>query len=271
MTDLALTVRGARGSMSVCGPQYRRYGGNTTCFDVTVGDNHHLVIDCGTGLRNLQQTLSGERNRFTVLFTHYHWDHLQGLPVFAPLFSPESRFTFYGPGPDADSVAKMIGSVIRPPWFPVTFAEAGARKECLPVPDQLTIGDVSVRSIVLDHPDPVIGYRLDGPNRSIVIATDHEAGDFAADERLIELARGADVLIHDAQYTPTDYAASRRGWGHSTWQHAVTTAQAAGVRRLILTSHDPDHDDATIDAGVGAARAVFPLTGAAYEGMELEL
>ncbi len=271
MTDLVLTVRGARGSMSVCGPPYRRYGGNTTCFDVAVGDNHHLVIDCGTGLRNLQNTLSEGPNRFTVLFTHYHWDHLQGLPVFAPLFLPASKFTFYGPGPDADSVAEMIGAVIRPPWFPVAFDDAGAQKECLPVPKRLSVGEVSITSIVLDHPDPVMGYRLDGPNRSVVIATDHETGNAAADERLIDLARGADVLIHDAQYTPTDYSASRRGWGHSTWQHAVATAQEAGVKRLILTSHDPDHDDATIDTVVSSARAIFPLTGAAYEGMELEL
>ncbi len=271
MTDLALTVRGARGSMSVCGPQYRRYGGNTTCFSVAVGDNHHLLVDCGTGLRNLQHTLGGEPGSFTILLTHYHWDHLQGLPVFAPLFLPKNEFTFYGPGPDAETVAEMIGAVIRPPWFPVTFDEASAQKECLPVPERLTVGEVSITSIELDHPDPVMGYRLDGPNRSVVIATDHEAGNAETDERLIDLARGADVLIHDAQYTPADYSASRRGWGHSTWQHAVATAQAAGVRRLILTSHDPDHDDATIDAGVSAARASFPLTGAAYEGMELEL
>jgi phosphoribosyl 1,2-cyclic phosphodiesterase len=271
MSDLALTVRGARGSMAVCGPHYRRYGGNTTCFDVMVGRNHHLVVDCGTGLRNLQRTLSDAPNRFTVLFTHYHWDHLQGLPVFAPLFVPDSAFEFYGPGPDSATVAKMIGAVIRPPWFPVTFDESAAQKVCLPVPSQLTVGPVSITSIRLHHPDPVMGYRLDGPNRSIVVATDHEAGDAAVDERLVELARGADVLIHDAQYTPRDYSANRRGWGHSTWQHAVATAQAAGVRRLILTSHDPDHDDATIDAMVGAARATFPLTGAAYEGMQLEL
>ena len=271
MADPVLTVRGARGSMAVCGPQYRRYGGNTTCFDVPIGENHHLVLDCGTGLRGLQHTLGAGPHRFTVLFTHYHWDHLQGLPVFAPLFFPDNRFDFYGPGPDDETIAGMIGAVIRPPWFPVSFDEAAAAKTCRPVPQQLSVGAISITSIVLDHPDTVMGYRLDGPNRSIVIATDHEAGNESADARLVELARGADVLIHDGQYTPTDYTANRRGWGHSTWEHAVATAQAAGVKRLILTSHDPDHDDATIDGVVSSARAVFPLTGAAFEGMQLEL
>ena len=271
MTDPILTVRGARGSMAVCGPQYRRYGGNTTCFDVPIDDHHHLVIDCGTGLRGLQHSLEAGPHRFTVLFTHYHWDHLQGLPVFAPLFSPDHRFEFYGPGRDEESVAGLIGEVIRPPWFPVSFAEAAAPKTCRPIPATLTVGNITITAIELDHPGTVMGYRLDGPQRSIVIATDHEAGDKDADARLVELARGADVLIHDGQYTPIDYRSNRRGWGHRTREHAVATALAAGVKRLVLTSHDPDHDDATIDTIVGSARAAFPLTGAAFEGMQLEL
>jgi len=270
MSDLELIVRGARGSMSVSGPQYLRYGGNTTCFQLSGGDQQ-VIFDCGTGLRSVQHDIGLDARDFVVFLTHYHWDHLQGIPVFAPYYLPGNSFSVYGPPADGRSVGEVINAVIRPPWFPVAFSDSPADVTCLAMPEEVSVGPLRVRAIPLRHPDPVIGYRIDGPRRSVVIATDHEAGSHEVDTRLRDLATGADVLIHDAQYTPGDYLNQRIGWGHSTWEHAVGTAREAGVDELILTSHDPDHDDDAIDAIQSEARAAFPNTTAVYEGMRIPL
>jgi phosphoribosyl 1,2-cyclic phosphodiesterase len=270
MSELELIVRGTRGSMSVSGEPYLRYGGNTTCFQLPL-PNRQVIFDCGTGLRTVQHEVGSDRADYTVFLTHYHWDHLQGIPVFAPYYSAGNRFEFFAPAPDSGTVADVIDTVIRPPWFPVRFSESPAEVSCHVVPAEVEIGPVLVRSIDLHHPDPVVGYRIDGPDRSVVIATDHEAGIHEVDARLVAFAEGADVLIHDAQYTPEDYVDHRVGWGHSTWEHAVKTAEVAGVGELILTSHDPDHDDAAIDKIEADARAVFTNTTAVYEGMRIPL
>ncbi|MGI9611241.1 MAG: MBL fold metallo-hydrolase [Acidimicrobiia bacterium] len=270
MADLELVVRGARGSMSVSGRPYLKYGGNTSCFQVALADRQ-VIFDCGTGLRSVQHTIEPTHNDFVVFLTHYHWDHLQGIPVFAPFYLADNAFTFYGPAPDQSTVAEVINAVIRPPWFPVAFADSMATVDCRNVPQQIDLGEISITTVSLTHPDPVVGYRIDGPNRSIVLATDHEAGTHEIDAGLVELAQGADVLIHDAQYTPQDYLDKRIGWGHSTWEHATKTALAAGVDQLVLTSHDPDHDDDTIDAIEADARSVFANTVAVQEGMRLPL
>jgi phosphoribosyl 1,2-cyclic phosphodiesterase len=255
--------------MSVSGEQYLKYGGNTTCFQLPLEDQQ-VIFDCGTGLRTVQRH-AGSDDRFVAFLTHYHWDHLQGIPVFAPFYRPGNSFTFYGPQPATGTVAEVIDAVIRPPWFPVSFSDTPAAVECLVVPDEVAIGPIRVQAIGLQHPDPVVGYRIDGPRRSVVIATDHEAGTHDVDARLVEFATGADVLIHDAQYTPDDYVDRRIGWGHSTWEHAAKMAHAAGVSELILTSHDPDHDDDAIDAIQAEARKVFANTDAVYEGMRIPL
>ena len=270
MSGLELIVRGARGSMSVSGLQYAKYGGNTTCFQLEVEDRQ-ILFDCGTGLRSVQHSLATDPSEFVVFLTHYHWDHLQGIPVFAPLYLPGNTFTFYGPAPSQGSVEDVIDAVIRPPWFPVSFRDAAADVSCLPVPAEVSIGDVRIRSFPLSHPDPVVGYRIDGPNRSIVLATDHESGTHAVDAGLIDLARGADVLIHDGQYTPSDYVDFRIGWGHSTWEHATKAAVESGVDELFLTSHDPDHSDADLDTIEEEARAVFANTTAIREGTAIPL
>jgi phosphoribosyl 1,2-cyclic phosphodiesterase len=219
----------------------------------------------------VQHEVGPSEHQFVVFLTHYHWDHLQGIPVFAPYYMPGNSFTFYGPKPAEGTVTEVIDTVIRPPWFPVAFADSMAQVACLDVPTEVTVGNIRVRAIRLQHPDPVVGYRIDGPRRSVVIATDHEAGTHEVDASLVELATGADVLIHDAQYTPDDYASRRMGWGHSTWEHAAKTAHAARVDELLLTSHDPDHDDNMIDAIQAAARAVFTNTSAVFEGMRIAL
>ena len=267
---LRLVVRGARGSMSVSGPQYARYGGNTTSFHVDLGGNDHLVIDAGTGLRPLEHSLGPGPHRFTIFLTHYHWDHIQGLPMFTLLHDPSATFRFVGATHGGKDVATALKGAIGHPWFPVFLADCASSIEYLAVEEKMDIGPVTVRSIPLHHPQGVTGYRLDGTGDSVVIATDHEAGDAGIDAALAELATGATTLVHDAQYSDREYAA-RTGWGHSTPDGAVDAAQAAGVRRLVITSHDPDHSDGQVDELVTRARIRFPLTTGAYEGMTIDL
>lgn len=257
--------------MSVSGPAVRRYGGNTTCYETEVEPGHHLVVDCGTGLRNLQHDLGDEPLRFTILLTHYHWDHIQGLPAFLPLFERGNRVTIYGPPSGDMDPHRVLDRVIGPPWWPVALGDAAADVSFRTIGPRLDVGPVSVTHVAGRHPQGVVVYRLDGPTRSIVIATDHEAGDDTIDAAVVALAQGADVLIHDAQYTPEQVKSNRDGWGHSSYESAVRTAADAGVTQLILTSHDPDRSDEAVDRLRGVARAGFPHTDAAYEGMMIPL
>lgn len=268
---LRLFVRGARGSMSVSGSEYHRFGGNTTCFHVPLSPNEHLIIDAGSGLRDVERSLGPGPHHFTFVFTHYHWDHIQGLPVFAPIYDPANSFTFVGPSSLEHDVEEALCSAIREPWFPVNLATAPASTTYREIKRTLRKGPIAIHAARLHHPQGVAGYRIEGPTRSVVIATDHEAGDRSADRSLLRLMTGADHLIHDGQYTTAEYLELRRGWGHSTPDAAVDAALAGGVSRLILTSHDPDHDDSMIDAMVAGARARFPMTTAAYEGLEIVL
>ena len=258
--------------MSVAGDSHRRYGGNTTCLEIEAEPGHHLIIDCGTGLRSLQREVESEPpRRYSVLLTHYHWDHIQGLPVFLPLFVEGNEVTFYGPTSSEGGVRAALGRVMCPPWWPVSLDEAAADVQFRDLDGPVTIGGIGVRHTPGSHPQGVTAFRLDGAERSVVIATDHEAGSSEADARIAALASGADVLIHDAQYTPEEVRTTRKGWGHSSYEAAVRVAQDAGVAHLVLTSHDPDRTDSEVDALRGMARAMFPKTDAAYEGMLIPL
>jgi len=251
------------------------HGGNTTCLEVVLGEHRRLLVDCGSGLgavaAGLPERDEGDGLEFDVLVTHYHMDHLQGLPFFEPLFDPRSRFTFYGIGAPGETIQSSIEGFARPPWFPVSIAETPSRKRYVDLGgDPVQVGGLSVSTARLSHPQGITAYRLQRGERAIVFATDMERGDPACDAALKSLASGADVLIHDAQYTPEEYEC-RRGWGHSSWQHAVAAAREAGVERLILFHHDPLRTDEDLDAIVAEAGEAFPRVVAAREGMRLDL
>jgi len=257
--------------MCVSGEQYRRYGGNTTCFHTEVEPGHLLVIDAGTGIRSLQHSItSAGPHRLSLFLTHYHWDHIQGLPMFTPLQYPGVTLDIHGAVIDDRTPREVLARVMGPPWWPVTLAECRATVRYHPLEGPVTVGRVTVSPVALNHPQGVTGFRLDAA-RSIMIATDHESGEPAADARLRELARGVGVLVHDAQYTPQERRDTRRGWGHSDWEAATAAARDAGARRLVITSHDPDRTDEQIDAIRGMARSRFPKTDAAFEGMTIPL
>ena len=268
-----LKFHGARGSVPVSQAAFDRYGGATICLTMELAENHYLVMDAGTGIRAFQQELSaGVPLHFSVLLTHYHWDHLLGLPFFRPLFDASNTFDFYGVEREGRSVEEGIAGVFQPPWFPLPLQQVPSTKTYLDLANgnPFTIGDLTVHSVGLNHPQGVTAYRLELGNASVVFATDVERGDPDSDEALRKLAHGADVLIHDAQYEPDEYDL-HEGWGHSTWRHAVEAAEAAEVDRLILVSHDPDRTDEKVDEIQEAARKRFPNTDAAYAGMEIPL
>ena len=269
---LTFTVGGCRGSMCVSGNHYRRYGGNTTCYFVEVEPGHYLVIDAGTGLRNLQDEVRQRPGpkRFTVLLTHYHWDHIQGLPTFGAVYDPSTRVDIYGPPCEGKTPNDALGDVMKPPWWPVPVDKAvGVNIHILE--ETMKVGPVRVSHMHVSHPQTTVAYKLEA-DKTIVIATDHESGDHPEiDRALVEFASGADILFHDAQYTPDEHSSSKKGWGHSDWEQAAKMAAAAGVGRLIITSHDPDRSDDEVDVLRAEARRLFTPVDAAYEGMTLPL
>ena len=270
VTEPQLIIHGGRGSMAVSGIEYAKYGGNTTSFEIAEDPRHRVVIDAGTGLRELEHNLNRDLDHdFTMLLSHYHWDHIQGIPVFSPVWIAGNRLTFHGGPSSVGGVRETLAGVITQPWFPAAIVDSPADISFDDYSRPVEVGSVSITSVGLHHPQGVNGFRIDGPSRSIVIATDHES-EPGADRALAEFARGADVLIHDAQYLPAEYPI-RVGWGHSTWEHAVTAAERAGVGELVLTSHDPDHTDSDIDGIVDAAAEHFPTVVAGTEGMKIPL
>ena len=269
-----LVIHGVRGSTPVGGQGTARYGGHTICISVDDGEGRVLVLDLGTGLRNLQANLPKRAGGydFDVFLTHYHWDHLQGLPFFVPIYDAANRFTFHGFGWEQMGVEELIAGTFQPPWFPVSLSDTAAEKRYVALDgDPIHVGDLVVSWTRLKHPQGVTAYRIDGPNTSVVVATDHEAGDPEFDEALYDLGRGCDVLIHDAQYTDGEYELHYEGWGHSTWTHAVEAARETGAGRLVLISHDPSHGDDEVDAIVQEARTAFESVDAAFEGMAISL
>lgn len=254
----------------MAGPEFARYGGFTTCYEVLHRPDHRLLVDAGSGIHHLNRS-TGPARRYSVLLTHLHWDHIQGLPFFPALYDPETTVDFHGRQADGLPIEEAIEGVMRPPWFPVSFKSSAGVKRFLNLDGVLELDDLRVQWAALHHPSGVTGYRFERAGRCLVIATDVEAGDPASDLAVRRLAAGADVLVHDAQYLPEEYARSKVGWGHSTWEQAVAVAVDAGVGRLVLTSHDPDRADEGVDEIVAAARAVFPATEAAFSGMTIEV
>ncbi|TAJ19810.1 MAG: MBL fold metallo-hydrolase [Dehalococcoidia bacterium] len=273
---MQLHIHGARGSSVVSGPAFARYGGHTTCYEIVTPEGQRLIVDAGSGLIRLQAALpqadDAQPFEATVLLTHFHWDHLLGLAAFRPLYLASSKMQFIAIPPAGHTIESALDGAIRPPWWPVRFLDATAKKTFQPISEgTLRVGDVEVTALRLNHPGGVTGYRLEAGGRALVIATDVQIGDPASDAALGRLAEGANVLVHDAQYTPEEWVTTRRGWGHSTWEQATAVASAAHVDRLVLTSHDVERTDDDIDTIVLAARERFAATDAAFEGQVIDV
>jgi len=267
---------GVRGSIPT--PEYRnhRYGGNTPCVEVRLEDGTLFILDGGSGARALGKSLEREFNGKPIqayfLMTHFHWDHIQGVPFFAPLYRPGNTFLFLSAGLSRGELRSLIEGQMGSPHFPVDMKSLAASLSFSYLKNsEINIHGATVRSAPLNHPQGSFAYRIDADGSSIVFATDTEPGSVAHDHALRNLAEGADVFIYDAQYTPDQLQTERKGWGHSTWLEGVRIARECGVRRLVLFHHDPDSDDDFVDALVGSARKLFPETQGAAEGMEIDL
>lgn len=250
-------------------------GGNTACVEIRTATGEALILDAGTGIRSLGYALTaeaaGEPISVDVLFSHFHWDHLQGLPFFAPLYGGGNEVRFIA-AVDDDQLDRLLKGQMCEPYFPVPFTELAASVETrrATVGETFTVGACTVRAFPVSHPQGAHGYRIEYEGASVVYATDYEHGDPVADEGLREVARNADLLISDAQYTPDEYEL-RKGWGHTTWEHAAQLAADAGVGQLLLFHHDPSHDDAALERIRTLARGRFAATDLAVEGLEIQL
>jgi phosphoribosyl 1,2-cyclic phosphodiesterase len=262
---------GVRGSIPVAAYDFLGCGGNTACVEVRIGDSS-LIIDAGTGIRKLgielQKEFAGKNLGIDLLLTHFHWDHIQGLPFFAPLYSPDSEVRFYSTRPPSE-LRELLEGEMAHPYFPVSFELLPAKRAFIDISKQcVNIPNVCVEPFPMNHPQGATGFRIQAGSRIITHASDLEHGDPEFDKILRQFAQGSDVLIYDAQFTPDEYP-NRKGWGHSTWLEATRVAQECNVKRLVLFHHDPGHEDTMMVDIVTQARKHFEKTQAAQEGMEI--
>jgi phosphoribosyl 1,2-cyclic phosphodiesterase len=269
---LIFTVLGARGSWPVSDLDMLAHGGRTTSFMIPLGDNATVLIDAGTGVAKVDDLDTTEPQTYYMFLTHYHLDHIQGLQFFKPIYRELNTFTIHGVPPDGMTVEEAVSGIYRAPWFPIPLSETASAKRFVDLDfTPVEIGPLRITMGKLTHPQGATAYRIEGPRAEVVIATDHEAGDEEVDAKLAEFAKGADYLLHDAQYTPTEHRELYQGWGHSTWEDAVDLAEKAGVGQLILTSHDPSRTDDAVSRLTELASTRFPATTAAYEGLQIDI
>lgn len=284
---MRVTFYGTRGSLATPGPSTLHYGGNTSCVAVRSDAGTLVMLDIGTGAANLGRELMAQGGKISghIMISHTHWDHIQGLPFFAPLFAPGNEWDIYAPRGLRESLQDTLAGQMEYTYFPVELDQMGAtiRYHDL-IEGSLTVGDIAVTARYLNHPALTLGYRLHADGATMVYSCDHEPHSRALavgpglvegqDAEHADFLADADLVIHDAQYLASEYAA-KVGWGHSTVEYAVNVARHAGVKRLALTHHDPTRNDAAVDAmlkglkesGLAGDMEIF----AAAEGIEIEL
>jgi len=268
---------GTRGSLATAGPETVRYGGNTACVELRAEGAPLVVLDAGSGIRALGATLGEDLPRIDILLSHLHMDHVQGLGFFAPLFRPGLEVHIWGPPSTTLSLRERLTRYLSPPLFPVALRDLASNLVLHDVPTQepFELGSLTVTAALVIHPGPTVGYRITDGRTTLSYLPDHEPAlgsrDFPEPAQWssgFALAEGADLLIHDAQYTEAEYV-ERVGWGHSTLEHATGFAAAARVRQLATFHHDPTHDDATIDELLESVDPGGMDVFGAKEGMEV--
>ena len=280
---MKLKVWGCRGSLAAPGPSTVRYGGNTSCMSVTLDDGTTIVLDAGSGIRDLGRALGPHPSApVHVLLTHLHLDHLQGLAFFAPLWSNGVELHVWGPPSATQSLDERVAMYLSPPLFPIHLSDVPAQLVFHDAPDgTFTIGSATITAAAVSHQGPTVGYRIDSGGRSIAYLPDHEPS-IGMDLTSLDvswlsgfdLADGVDFLFHDAQYSDDEYP-DHVGWGHSSISQVITMGRRTNAQQLVLFHHDPAHSDDDLEALLATActlwgRAPNPPV-LAYEGMEIEL
>jgi phosphoribosyl 1,2-cyclic phosphodiesterase len=273
---------GARGSIPVSGKNYLRYGGNTTCLEIRNKRDDILLVDAGSGIREAGNAfLAYGRYDFTLLLTHAHWDHIMGFPFFKPLYFEKTNLNVWGCAFVQDSIKEMLARVMSAPYFPINYDDIHANVSYADIcGDTYQLGDMTITPIALSHPNQGTGYKFSEAGKSFVFLTDNELGlqhegGLTYDDYL-EFCRGADLLIHDAEYRDEEYS-KKRGWGHSTSEQAVKLALDAGVKQLGLFHHNQDRLDAEIDDMVAVCHRIINERKSAlrcfavHQSMELAL
>jgi phosphoribosyl 1,2-cyclic phosphodiesterase len=279
---------GVRGSIAAPGPRTARYGGNTPCVEIRAG-GQLIIVDAGTGIRELGLSLmkaaAGAPIEGSVFIGHTHWDHIQGLPFFTPLYVPTSRFSFYGMHGTTRPFREVMEGQMHSTYFPVQMKDIASKPEFVELGGPVRIGPVKVSYHFLNHPGITVGYRFEHDGKVVSYISDHEpyaklnrAGEFAdkEDALVARFVSGSDLLICEAQYTAAEYLV-KRGWGHSTFDDVLDLADKAGAKRVALFHHDPTHDDDAMDGLVDSAIRLVSGRGkslevfAAREGQSLEI
>ncbi len=279
-----VTFYGVRGSCPCSGDRYRRYGGNTSCLVVNAEGDAPLIVDLGTGLRALGDVLLKEVRALgtplqaNALLTHLHFDHILGLPFFAPLHDPGARLTVHGPAQPKGSLKDALHAAVQPPVFPIHMEQFRGELCTIDTRDEdFSVGSVKVLARAIPHSGATLGYRIEADGRTLAYLPDHQA---PVDRRTIsdavlELCQGADLLVHDGQYTDDEFA-TKADWGHSTAAFAVHVAAEAQAKRLLLSHHDPSHNDRELDRILSAARRLpeaksLEDVSAAHESQSIDL
>jgi phosphoribosyl 1,2-cyclic phosphodiesterase len=277
---MQVTLWGTRGSLAAPGPETNHYGGNTSCVGVEGAGGTILVLDAGTGIRRLVASIPSRPRRVDILLTHLHLDHIQGLGFFGPLLQADYEVHIWGPASTTLTLRERLSRYLSPPLFPVYIRDMPAVQLHEVVSDKFEIGEFMISSALVSHKDPTIGYRIEAAGKTVTYLPDHEpalgSNDFTVGREWTSgyaLAEGADLLIHDAQYTPEEYD-SRVGWGHSSIPQAFQFATLAETKQLIPFHHDPTHSDDELDQlfdkQIRSMRPSFKVTPGA-EGMIFEL
>jgi phosphoribosyl 1,2-cyclic phosphodiesterase len=272
--DFLVRFWGVRGSIPCPGPETVRYGGNTSCVEIRCG-RHQLIFDGGTGLRELGNTLKQQNGKIDadLFFTHTHFDHICGLPFFAPVYIKGSRVRLWAGHllPQKLDLEKVLCGMMIAPLFPVPMGLIAKQTECHDFRCGETLTPrpgVTLRTGPLNHPNGATGYRIEFGGKSVCYITDTEHRPGTLDQNILALVAGTDIMIYDSTYTDDEYP-SHVDWGHSTWQEGVRLADAAAVKTLVLFHHDPSHDDAFMDRIAREAAAARPGTLVAAEGLVL--
>lgn len=272
---MKVSLWGTRGSLPSAGPETVRYGGNTSCVELRDAAGALIVLDAGTGIRRLSSVVDPEIRRLDILLTHLHMDHLQGFGFFEPLFRPELEVHVWGPPSTTHDLRTRLTKYLSPPLFPVRLRDLPSRLHLHDVPmGSFTLGALRVTAALVFHPGPTVGYRFVEDGRSVVYIPDHEpalgARAFPTSPAWTsgyELAKDADLLIHDAQFTDQEYQ-HRVGWGHSAIDDTARFATLVRARRLVTFHHDPSHSDDTLDGMAQHVRSHFHIPFELIPGQE---